>query len=108
MNIGKHFRQGDVLLMEVDAIPATAKKLAADKRGIVLMEGEKTGHHHRFLNNGDVSLHECGGGGERFVTVEKASPLSHEEHTAILFAEGKLQQSFQVEDFGEEIRPVAD
>lgn len=108
MKIGQHVRQGDVLVMKVKSIPAAASPIAKDVRGVVLMEGELTGHHHRFKADGSVELLEASSG-ERFVTVSGAEKaLTHEEHDAIMFADGKFQQLFQVEDFGEEVRPVAD
>ncbi len=109
MKIGQHVRQGDVLAIKVKAIPADAKAVAADKRGVVLMEGELTGHHHRFEADGSVQL-LARDSGERFiaVTADKPKALSHEEHSAIMFAGGKFQQGFQCEDFGEEVRPVVD
>lgn len=50
-------RQGDVFLVRITA--AEAKKLAeqveaapADARGLVLAEGETSGHHHQLFGNG--------------------------------------------------------
>ena len=40
-------RQGDVFLFAAK-IPASAKPSKADPRGVVLAEGEATGHHHRI------------------------------------------------------------
>ena len=37
-----------------------------------------------------------------------AITLRHEEHGAIVLRQGRYQQAFQVEDFGEEVRRVAD
>lgn len=103
----KMFRQGDVLAVEVKTIPADTTPVKADKRGVVLMEGELTGHHHRFKTDGSVELLERDGG-ERFIDVKAPTSLTHEEHTAIMFASGKFQQMFQVEDYGEEVRRVVD
>lgn len=107
MKIGQHHRQGDVLVMKVGDIPSDAKPAKKDARGVVLMEGEQTGHHHRFADDGCVALLERSSG-ERFMDVKAPSALSHEEHSAIMFADGKFQQLFQVEDYGDEVRRVAD
>jgi hypothetical protein len=110
MKIGDHVRQGDVLLLKVEDIPRGAKRADKyDPRGVVLMEGELTGHHHRFDRDIGVTLLERGNG-ERFAVIDPGAPkaLRHEEHTAIMFAGGKFQQGFQVEDYGEEVRQVAD
>lgn len=49
MNERKQIRQGDVLLVPVDVIPATVKPVAAED-AIVLAEGEQSGHLHRFTD----------------------------------------------------------
>lgn len=103
----KSFRQGDVCLIEVSKIPSDATPVTPDRRGVVLMEGELTGHHHRFANDGNAELLERQSG-ERFVVVKEPSALTHEEHDAIMFTGKKYQQVFQVEDYGEEVRQVAD
>lgn len=103
----KSWRQGDVCLIEVASIPKDAKPVKSDARGVVLMEGEATGHHHRFPDDGGTTLLERDNG-ERFVEKTKPSPLSHEEHDAIMFTGKKFQQVFQVEDSGEDVRPVID
>jgi hypothetical protein len=42
-------RQGDVILIPVDSIPANAVELDARQGGkVILAYGEVTGHHHRF------------------------------------------------------------
>ena len=53
----KQFRQGDVFLVWITA--AEAKRLTAqveaapaDARGLVLAEGETSGHHHRLFGSG--------------------------------------------------------
>ncbi len=103
----KSFRQGDVLLIAVRSIPKDVAPVVKDMRGIVLMEGELSGHHHRFADNGDAALLERSTG-ERFVIVTAPVALIHEEHDAIMFACGKFRQCFQVEDYGDEVRHVAD
>lgn len=46
--MSNQYRQGDVFLEEISEIPADVKVAVEDRRGIVLAEGEVTGHHHRF------------------------------------------------------------
>jgi hypothetical protein len=62
-----------------------------------------------------VALYDFGA--ERYVQIiENLAPLKHEEHATIPLdraalvnpIDGKLQQAFQVEDFGKEVRRVAD
>lgn len=76
------FRQGDVLLVAVTTIPAGAIEQPPD-RGIVLAEGEVTGHAHRIPHR-----HASGGAAAayrteldaRFLRVTAPVPLRHEEH----------------------------
>ena len=44
------YRQGDVLIVRVDEIPADAKLINRTKRGVILAEGEVTGHAHRIAS----------------------------------------------------------
>ena len=51
-------RQGDVLLIPVDAVDATLTVVAPkDPRGLVLAEGETSGHDHRVFGRGAKLFH---------------------------------------------------
>ena len=75
-------RQGDVLLV-AEPVPASAKPLPLDaERGLVLAEGEVTGHAHRIPHR-----HASGAAAAfrteedaRFMRVTAPVPLRHEEH----------------------------
>lgn len=122
MKISDQIRQGDVLLVAIDEIPADATECSKDQHGLaVLAYGEVSGHAHlieetaaapvRYLRNRE---------GERFLSLLGQTLIKHgnltnlgiqpntQDHSALLLSQGKLQQAFQVEDFGEEIRRVAD
>lgn len=73
------FRQGDVLLVEVDRIPDDA--MAQPRSGrIVLAEGEATGHAHAIHErDARTFTHE----GERFLLTRSKAQLVHEEHGPI-------------------------
>ena len=73
------FRQGDVLLVAVPAIPADAERQRAHGR-LVLAEGEATGHAHAIA---EPDAREFRVGDERFVLVRSAAQLIHEEHATI-------------------------
>jgi hypothetical protein len=45
-------RQGDVLLVPVDTAPTGVIPAPKDVRGIVLAEGETSGHHHQVFGRG--------------------------------------------------------
>lgn len=108
------FRQGDVLvvLTAVAALPAGAKEIKPEPgRGIVLAHGEVTGHAHAIkvpVRKGEPPVRYWDAGAERFIQVLDKVSLKHEEHSAIVLEKGTYKQAFQVEDFGEEVRRVAD
>lgn len=101
-------RQGDVYLLRVASVPTAAKKNACEKGRAVLAHGEVTGHAHVLDAPAPVRKYRTTPEGARFVEIVKTVALRHEEHAAIMVTEGKWQQGFQVEDFGEEVRRVAD
>lgn len=103
-------RQGDVLLVDATyrgGIPADATKIAVTG-DTILAHGEVTGHAHRIKEQSPVDYfdHQA----ERYLQAVFEAPLTHEEHGTIpiLPRKGGYQQAFQVEDFGEEVRRVAD
>jgi hypothetical protein len=74
-----HVRQGDVLLVAVDAIPEGAER--QPRRGrLVLAEGEATGHAHAIEESDALEFRV---GDERFVLVRSKAQLIHEEHAPI-------------------------
>ena len=83
-------RQGDILLMPVNALPSSAQPVSADSSGrIVLAHGEATGHAHAFkarsvwmLRAPDATM---------FLRVTKAAWLRHEEHAPILVRPGQYR-----------------
>lgn len=101
----KSWRQGDVLIVEVSAIPANAKDITGKE--IVLMHGEVTGHAHRIAKpKGKAVMYDAQA--ERYLQIVSEATIKHEEHAPIVLREGRYQQAFQVEEQGEEIRRVAD
>ena len=76
-------RQGDVLLELVSAIPSDATKIPLDKsRGLVLAEGEATGHAHRIPRryaSGKAAAYRTETDA-RYMRVTAPVPLRHEEH----------------------------
>lgn len=87
------YRQGDVLIMEWDAMPEGVKK----REGVVVAEGEATGHAHKFDNALSVSLYD-GPDGDMYARLMDVSWLVHEEHAAIEFRAGiykiRLQREY--------------
>jgi hypothetical protein len=104
-------RQGDVFIEAAPdgAVTEAHKRVPKDKRGVVLAEGEVTGHHHRIRAPG-VCLLRAEGIHERVMTVGSASMLVHEEHAEIEIPAGTFVVLQQVEYdwFEEASRVVAD
>lgn len=102
------FRQGDVLLVSVDAVPDGAKAVKREAGRTVLAHGEATGHHHSFGADAGVALMEVPTG-ERFLRVTKVAALEHQEHTTITVPPGVFRVIRQREyDDVEEWRRVVD
>jgi len=91
-------RQGDLLIVEVDMIPESAKPVDHQ----VLAEGEATGHFHR-LNLGQVYEQE----GTLFFRIDSAhvATLSHEEHGTVEFPGGNYKVIRQREYQPKGLRP---
>lgn len=104
------FRQGDVMVRSVAAIPANATEVKNEGR-IVLAYGEVTGHAHAIAINEaqEFSFAEAGGIVRRFLKVfERGANLKHEEHATIPLPPGLYEITQQREYTPEAIRNVAD
>lgn len=108
----KMYRQGDVLLREVKAIPRQHFEVTERKSKIVL-HGEATGHSHAL--EGDASILDVRktgweGRGDNGAYVEVRSPtnLVHEEHDTIELPEGVYYVVRQREFDEKEVRYVRD
>ena len=87
-------RQGDVLLVAVDGLPAEARVLPRERGRVVLALGEATGHGHAIASPGTTLLeHE----GQRFARVDLPAVLEHEEHRAIAIPPGTYRVVIQRE-----------
>ena len=87
------FRQGDVLLVAVEAIPDDAKRQPRHGR-LVLAEGEATGHVHAIA---EPDAREFRVGDERYVLIRSAAQLIHEEHATIDLPPGAYRVVIQRE-----------
>lgn len=103
-SIGGHGRQGDAMLRRVKSIPSS--KIVT--RSPTLAYGEKTGHHHTF-SGGATAFADDEKALADFVRVtEPEAPLTHQEHSTIVFPKGDYESLKQVEDFDGEAVPVTD
>jgi hypothetical protein len=127
--MSKIYRQGDILLLPVAALPelraAVAQNLsdvvaastkvsllpvAAEHGRLILAHGEVTGHHHSFALAHNVALfREDGSGGGLFLSVTGApADLEHQEHSTIVVPPGEYAVVRQREYSPEAIRRVED
>lgn len=76
------YRQGDILIEQVNELPADAKPQGQARR-VVLAEGEATGHHHILLpKNGTMDWWQ-NAAGDIYVRSAEAGQVVHEEHGPI-------------------------
>ena len=86
-----HYRQGDILLVAVPAIPTDARALPRDQGRVVLALGEATGHAHAIADPRAALLETDLG--ERFlhVVADGGVQLCHQEHDPVLLPQGAYQ-----------------
>ena len=109
-------RQGDVLLMRVNP-PADAIELepTKDARGLVLAEGETSGHYHGVVGRG-AKLCRYKATGERVVVVPRTGAMLRvvgggsggvDRHTPISLAPGhyevRIQRSWTSENYSRQV-----
>lgn len=100
------YRQGDILLIEINEIPVGARLVSSEGEDrLILARGEATGHHHS-LATGSARLMEFEN--DTFVEVVAQAMLVHQEHAAITLPVGSYQLVRQREYTPERIRIVAD
>lgn len=106
--MGQYYRHGDLLIQSIEEIPSGLQ----EKKDLVLLEGETTGHMHT-LNKGIVylpveapSLNNDFLAG--FIELKEDATLTHQEHEAIVLAPGKYKFYQQREYDEQEDRAVVD
>jgi len=113
------FRQGDLIIEQVDVVPADAVSVVPVAGRYVLAEGEATGHAHTIEATPDVELYERNGvmylrvlGADETVREaarKSVAELLHQEHAAHTLAPGTYRIRRQiVEDAAHAPRQVAD
>jgi hypothetical protein len=78
------YRQGDVLLLQIQKLPDNLAPVAWEGR-VVLAYGEVTGHAHA-ISTQHASMFT--GQGERYLEIKPGALLVHEEHATISLPEG--------------------
>jgi hypothetical protein len=102
------WRQGDVFITRVDAIPEQARRSPVPHG--ILVHGELTGHSHRLENPKSATLFSGSHGlGELFLDVPAGGTrIVHEEHGPIELPEGFYRIWRQREYSPQAIRVVRD
>lgn len=100
------YRQGDVLVVPVDAAVA-GDPLSREEGRIVLAHGEATGHAHAIAEP-TAALFAIPESADRHLRLVRPSMLLHEEHAPIELPAGTYRVRRQREYHPEEIRTVAD
>jgi hypothetical protein len=85
----KMYRQGDVLICAVDAAPNNLTPVPRDPRGVVLAEGEATGHFHGIKSR-SASLFRTEED-VRYMRVTAPVMLKHQEHSPIKIPRGEYR-----------------
>lgn len=99
------YRQGDVLLRRVEALPAASQRSGPINGRIVLAYGEVTGHAHAISEKqADLFID----GSRRFLEVCYKADLKHEEHATIALPKGVYEVIQQREYTPAGLRNVAD
>jgi hypothetical protein len=87
----RQYRQGDVLLRRVEAIPPRARPLAAEAGRVVVARGELSGHAHAFFA-AEATMFRQGRSGRVFLEIARpGARLWHEEHVPILVPAGRYE-----------------
>jgi hypothetical protein len=97
------WRQGDVLIAQVEAVPQGASQ----RPDVVLAQGELTGHNHRVKVPETAELWELDGMLYMKV-VAPTTTIVHEEHKPITLSEGVYRVWMQREYSPQKVRLVAD
>lgn len=113
------YRQGDVLLVPVDEIPAELTPVQRENGRLILAHGEVTGHAHAIVDpraellgtpNSEGGLISVDEAAELYLLVHGDEPvdLVHDEHDTIAVQPGGYRRIRQREYAPEETRLVAD
>ena len=97
------YRQGDVLLMPVAARDEDLESAPQDPRGLVLAEGETSGHHHQLFGAGAKLMRFRATPGRVVAVVDEGGDVrvigggagGVDRHTSIALAPGRYEVRIQ-------------
>lgn len=96
------YRQGDVMLRRVDALPGDFKADGVTKTNLMVAEGEVTGHSHVLEGEVKEFMDELE---RRFVELSAETPLTHQEHSTIAVPPG-LYEIVRQREYAPEVGEV--
>ncbi len=102
------YRQGDVLIVPVDAVPEGVRLVAREAGRLVLAHGEVTGHAHVVEGAAALFALDSRLATGRFLRVEGDASVVHEEHDSIVLPPGAYEIRRQREYHPVAPRPVID
>jgi hypothetical protein len=102
------YRQGDVLIVPIEMLPADLEPVAREGRSIVLARGEATGHAHVITDERAIVPRPEAGGDFHACIRRKPIALEHDEHDAIAIPPGEYRIVRQREYTPNPARLVAD
>jgi len=98
------YRQGDIVLVKEDRVPATSIK-----KDNIIARGEHSGHAHQFTATAPVSVFIDPATSTQHVHVEHPAVLEHDTHENHELAPGDYEVRVERElDLVGEVRRVAD
>jgi len=106
-----YFQQGDVLLKSIDSVPSDAKDVAPRGRGLILAEGEVTGHYHAVpMEEVDDDIHMYEKNGTLYLSSTKDFTVEHDEHHTQSIPAGtyKIGIVKEYDHYEDEIQKVRD
>lgn len=91
-------RQGDVLLVPIQEVPAATSPLPRENGRLILAQGEMTGHAHAIIDE-SAELVSAEGAAELYLIVHGSEPvaLTHEEHDTVMVPPGRYERRIQRE-----------
>lgn len=101
------YRQGDVLIEKISTVPSDTEKVECDQRGVVLAEGEATGHAHT-IDRSAVGSVVADADGDLYFDVQSDVTIDHQEHDSIPLPPGQYRSQRQREYSPQQIVRVAD
>lgn len=94
------YRQGDILLVKVESLPAQKKKIERENGRIILSHGEVTGHAHAISHPGaQLWQSQIKNVGSIYLELSETTELEHEEHGCITLEPG-FYQVIRQREFG--------